>query len=346
MHTTLVTMHDIRHIVKSVGTDALMRQMIHALEVAFRCYDPATTQVPSRSGFSYDEPHVGLLEWMPVLTHGQTATIKMVGYHPHNPEQHELPTILSSVGTYDVRTGQLTAVMDGTFLTALRTGAASGLAAAYLAHPDSQTMGIIGAGAQAITQLHAVATACNLRQVYVYDTDSAAAISFARRAEFLNLPIQVVRQDQIERLVAESDVLCTATSTAVGSPPVFDDTAVKPWLHINAIGSDFPGKTELPEALVRRALVCPDFLEQALVEGECQRLDEDSIGPTLHEIVKSPERYTDYRDALTVFDSTGWALEDSVAAELLLNHARRLGLGQKVHIQHTPVDPLNPYDFA
>ncbi len=346
MQTMLLTVHDIRQIVAAMGIQTLMREMINALENAFRCYDPLTTQVPARAGFSYDQPFTGLLEWMPVLVHGQTVTVKMVGYHPHNPDQHELPTILSSIGTYDVRTGQLLALMDGTFLTALRTGAASGLAASYLAHPDSRVMGIVGAGAQAVTQLHAVAELFAIQKVCIYDVDKSATASFMNRTRFLGIPVQVMADDQLDELVRSADILCTATSTAIGSPPVFADTVTKPWLHINAIGSDFPGKTELPLTLVERAIVHPDFTEQALKEGESQRLVVDALGPPLYEVVQAPDKYAAERERLTIFDSTGWALEDAVAAELLLSHARRLQLGQTLHIQHTSTDPLNPYDFS
>ncbi len=191
MKTTLLTVEDIRRIVKSVGIHALMKEMIGALETCFRDYDPSVNEIPARSGFSYAEPNPGLLEWMPILTRSETATIKVVGYHPHNPNLHELPTIISTVSVYDVQTGQLTGLLDGVFLTALRTGAASALASLYLASPDSRVVGLIGAGAQAITQLHALATVFDLERVLVFDVDPAISRSFAHRARFLNLPNRI-----------------------------------------------------------------------------------------------------------------------------------------------------------
>ncbi len=346
MKTTLLTVEDIRRIVKSVGIHALMKEMIGVLETCFRDYDPSVNEIPARSGFSYAEPNPGLLEWMPILTRSETATIKVVGYHPHNPNLHELPTIISTVSVYDVQTGQLTGLLDGVFLTALRTGAASALASLYLASPDSRVVGLIGAGAQAITQLHALATVFDLERVLVFDVDPAISRSFAHRARFLNLPIEFVNADARDRLVAEVDILCTATSTPVDAEPVLCDTETQPWLHINAIGSDFPGKTELPRSLLQRAFVCPDFPQQALVEGESQQLRPEQVGPPLYEIIQKPELYSHHRQTLTVFDSTGWALEDAAAAQLLLNYARQLGLGEEVYLQHAPADPHNPYDFV
>jgi ornithine cyclodeaminase/alanine dehydrogenase-like protein (mu-crystallin family) len=113
---------------------------------------------------------------------------------------------------------------------------------------------IIGAGAQAVTQLHTVAELFDIRKVCIYDVDKSATASFVNRTRFLNIPIQVMSDDHLDELVGTADILCTATSTAVESPPVFTDTPTKPWLHINVIGSDFPGKTELPLPLVKRAV--------------------------------------------------------------------------------------------
>lgn len=342
MNTTLLTVADIRHVIAEVGLDTLMRQMIDGLEVAFREYTPETFVIPTRAGFHYEQPYPGLLEWMPSLRSGEAATIKVVGYHPHNPTHHEIPTILSSIGVYDTRTGLLAGLLDGTFLTALRTGAASAVASRYLGSSDSRTMGLIGLGAQAVTQLHALATVFSFDRVLAFDIDADASRSFAHRTAFLGLPVEIVPREQV---VAEADILCTSTSVPVGCGPVFNDVETKPWLHINAVGSDFPGKTELPYALLRRAYVCPDFPEQAQTEGESQQLPPDQIGAALYDIVQNPGPYAQYQQSLTVFDSTGWALEDAVAAKLMLDHAQRLGVGSVIGLQHVPTDPLNPYDF-
>jgi ornithine cyclodeaminase/alanine dehydrogenase-like protein (mu-crystallin family) len=346
VHTTLLTIDDIRQLVRSVGIQTLMRSMIAALEAAFIAYDETTTVVPPRSGFSYDEPYSGLIEWMPALRRGGTVTLKLVGYHPHNPHQHELPTIVSSIGVYDVSTGLLRGMMDGTFLTALRTGAVSAIASRYLARSDSHTVAIVGAGAQAVTQLHALSTVFEVRHVSVYDVDASVSESFARRVAFLDIPVTVASEAELPNLVATADILVTATSTPLGSPPVIPDTPTNDWLHINAIGSDFPGKTEIPLGLLRRAFVVPDFPEQARAEGECQQLAPDDIGPALHVVMKNADDYADKREQLTVFDSTGWALADAVAAQFLLDLAHVRGVGRAVNLQHVPVDPHNPYDFS
>ena len=132
----------------------------------------------------------------------------------------------------------------------------------------------------------------------------------------------------------------------MGGGPVFVNGGEQPWLHINAVGSDFPGKTELPLELLRQAFVCPDFQDQAVVEGECQQLPPDEIGKDLASIAQDPKAYAKYRDQLTVFDSTGWAVEDLTAMELLLGYAKELQLGHYLEIESISSDPMNPYDFS
>ena len=114
-------------------------------------------------------------------------------------------------------------------------------------------------------------------------------------------------------------------------------------VHVNAVGSDFPGKTELPRALLERSLVCPDARGQAVLEGECQVLQSADIGPELPELVGRAQHYSRFRECATVFDSTGWALEDHVVTDLLLRHGERLGLGTPMQLEARLSDPRDPY---
>ena len=136
-----------------------------------------------------------------------------------------------------------------------------------------------------------------------------------------------------------------ATSVAPGSDPVVPDVDHRPWLHINAVGADHPGKLELPVSLLRRAVVIPDLLEQCVVEGESQQLDQGQLGPTMPDLIRDRAQHEHWRTGLTVFDSTGWALEDLVVAEMMLDHAERLDEGLEFDLQPTPRDPYDPYEF-
>ncbi len=346
MRTTILSVDDIRQIVQHVGLDALMDQLIGQLEEALREYDEQTDIIPSRDGFQYERPGAGLLEWMPAMRVGQRATIKVVGYHPSNPKRRDLPTILSTVGVYDVTNGHLLALADATFLTALRTGAVSAVASRLMARADSAVVGLIGCGAQAVTQLHALSRIFPIEKVLLFDTDPAACDSFGQRICFMDRSGIQLQACSVQQLVGEADIVCTATSVGVGSGPVFQDAACKPWLHVNAVGSDLAGKTELPLSLLERSFVCPDCRDQAEREGECQQLQASQIGPDLVQVIKNKQQFAVTQLNSSVFDSTGWALEDQVAMRMLMDYARQLGLGMPIQIESVSTDPKNPYAFT
>lgn len=345
METLVLSRRDIRQLVDRVGLDTLMDELIDVLGTALKKFDDTRTLATPRGGFHYQEPDPGLLEWMPALEVGKQVMIKLVGYHPTNPRSRGLPTILSTLCVFETDSGRLAAVMDGTFVTALRTGAASALASQVLARSDSSTLGLIGCGAQAVSQLHALSRVLPLEAVLFYDVDPDATASFSDRVSFVRDGTLTLLPTSLDHLVRSSDIICTATSTEVGAGPVFEEEGCRPWLHVNAVGSDMPGKFEIPRSLLERSLVCPDFRAQAVSEGECQQLNESEIGPDLVEIVKRRDLYEVERNATTVFDSTGWAVEDQVGMGVILEHAVEYGLGTRIQIEGISGDPRNPYGF-
>ncbi len=345
METTVLSARDVGRIVQRIGLDVLMDELIAGIAQALAEHDPSICVTPPRNGFHYkEERSLGLIEWMPAMRARQQVTVKMVGYHPHNPQRWNIPTILSTVSVFDVATGHLMGVADATFLTAMRTGAASAIASRALARADSRCLGLIGAGAQACTQLHALSRTFDIDHVLIHDVDASAMRSFASRVSCLNLDLRVEAAD-LGTLVQRSDILCTATSVNAGAGPVFADEDLRPWLHINAVGADFPGKVEIPLSVLRRAFVCPDFLDQALKEGECQQLSAADIHATLVDVARDPSAYEAHRESLSVFDSTGWALEDEIAATLMLRYAEEMGIGQRVALESISPDPKDPYGF-
>jgi ornithine cyclodeaminase/alanine dehydrogenase-like protein (mu-crystallin family) len=341
----ILTVDDICKIVQAIGLDALMDDMIKGIYNTLEHFNADKVQLISRDGFHYHIPDFGLIEWMPVHKDAQ-VTLKMVGYHPYNPQKNYLPTILSTIATYDTCTGHLLGLADATFLTALRTGAASAVASQILASPQSTQIGFIGCGAQAVTQLHALSRVFDIEKVWLFDCQMETAHSFPQRANFLDTGFQVVDAKHLPELLNNVDILCTCTSEKPGHGPVFEPSAYQNHLHINAVGSDFPGKTELPLSLLEKSKVVPDFIPQAIKEGECQQLDEAQIGVDLVELVQNADHYRDWQTQLTVFDSTGWALEDDVAIRLLLDLAHELKRGTQVQLECISHDPKNPYQFV
>ena len=343
MKSLVLKSDDVRALVSDAGLDYLLDRTIDRLRFGLRQARGGGFEAPKRAGFHYRQPAVGLLEWMPGKD-AESTTVKVVGYHPHNPSS-SLPTILSVVAAFDTSTGALTALADGTFLTALRTGAASAIATDVLAREDCRTLGLIGCGAQAVAQLHALARVRPIDSVLIFDVDKRVEASFEQRIEPLGLQVRVGRPP-LEQVVENSDILCTCTSVAPGEGPVFESGPRRPWLHVNAVGSDFPGKVETPSVLLERAFICADFPEQCLLEGECQQVKPSAIAVDLAELSSEPSQFHCRREELTVFDSTGWSLEDHFALDVLVTEAKRRGLGTEMEIDSSSAaDPHNPYAF-
>ena len=345
--TLVLSSFDIQEVLGHFGVDWIMMTLVERLRIAINNYNPQKLSIPVRNGFHYEKPERGLIEWMPLYhqdDQGGKILIKVVGYHPSNPGKFNLPTIVSTISEYDTNSGHLCALIDGVLATAIRTGAASAVASKLMAKPTSSIFGLIGCGTQAVTQLHAISRCFKIERVFFYDIDPNALSSFEKRCSTLNLDIDFVSTN-IEEVVKNSDILCTASSIDIGAGPLFSTIETKAHLHINAVGSDFPGKVEIPLELLHKCFVCPDFIEQAIIEGECQQLEQKEIGAGLVEVVQNSHKYAYLQNERTVFDSTGWALEDKVVLDLLLDCASELGLGQELEIEHRPADTKNPYDF-
>ncbi|WP_244184053.1 ornithine cyclodeaminase family protein [Streptomyces cellostaticus] len=329
-------------IVELCGRDVFADLVIDRLHRALA--EKSKGVAPARAGFSRCHGDTGSIEWMPYHVPGDCMTLKTVSYTPFRTTKRQyLPVISATLTRFDDETGRLTAMCDARLLTAIRTGAASAVASRLLARPESRVLGLVGAGAQAVTQAHALSRVFPLEQILVHDIEASHAASFADRVRFLDLQ---VRPAGLAELVATADIICTATTVGVGEGPVLSADGLQPHAHINAVGADLVGKTELPLPLLRAALVVPDHLDQARHEGECQQLSEPEIGPRLSAVCSHPERWAPYRHRTTVFDSTGHALEDHVALDVLLQLAAETGVGERMLMEHLPDDALDPYTFA
>ncbi|MEM7276168.1 MAG: ornithine cyclodeaminase family protein [Actinomycetota bacterium] len=344
--TICLDVEDLAVVIESVGLDRFVDDLIGALRSGFVGFDPMKVQHLPRAGFSYRTPGMGLVEWMPAMTHGDQVAIKTVGYHPDNPQTVGLPSVLATTSLYDTATGRLVAVCEGTLLTALRTGAASAVMTDALVRPGPITLGVVGCGAQAVTQIHAISRVRSIERLVVADIDPEVSASLADR-----LPTgaydpgpEVVDVLGFTDVVPDLDVLCTATSVEVDGGPVVDLRGARPALHVNAVGSDFPGKVELPVEFCRNAVVIPDDRAQCQLEGESQQLTPEEVGPDLVAVLTEPA-HRELVNQRTVFDSTGWSYEDLIAASLFLSRARALGRGTVVRLQHVPNDPYDPLEI-
>lgn len=348
LSTLCLDVHDLTAVMNAVGVERFIDELIAELRDAFIAYDQTEVQHLTRDGFSYVAPEMGLVEWMPAMAVGDLVAIKTVGYHPENPVHRRLPSVLATTAVYDTNTGRLVAVCEATMLTALRTGAASAVMTDALTPPGPITLGVVGCGAQAVTQILAISRIRPIARLVVADTDPAVAASLADRlpAGVLGPGVKpsVVRVGELGMRASEFDVICTCTSVEVEKGPVVELAGAKPSLHVNAVGSDFPGKIELPIDYLRGAVVIPDDLAQCLAEGESQQLAPEEVGPGMVAVLTDPA-HRELVNQRTVFDSTGWSYEDLIAARMFMKHATRLGLGTPVALQHQPEDPYNPLEL-
>ncbi len=300
-------------------------ELLDAIETAYRDVAAGRDQSPIRS-------HVGLghgsLLLMPgVRAGGEGASVKLVTIMPGNAGLG-LPTIHAIVAWFDAGTGQPLALLDGAMVTAMRTGAASGVATRLLARTDASVLGVIGAGGQAEWQIRAVLAARSIRRVVVYAPDVRRREHFAVRMTDAT-GVETIAVESAEAAVREADVLCCAT-TSVG--PVFDAEWIRAGTHVNGIGAFRLDMVELPPELFARAsVVAIDSREATMVEaGDVVAAVERGLvsEAELLEIGTFERGWAERRDpqAITVFKSVGLAIQDVAATELIV---RRMGLTQE-----------------
>lgn len=306
-----------------------MPTAIEAMRQAFAALSSGDAVVPLRLAL---ETPGGVALFMPghIRTSGATAA-KVVTVHPGNAER-DLPVIHAVVLVLEAETGRLLALMDGTRLTALRTGAAGGLAADALARPDASVVALFGSGVQARTQLEAVRCVRPVEEVRIVSRHLASARSLAEEQD--GVAARVVA-DPAEAL-AGADVIITATDSPT---PVFDGTLVEPGAHVTGVGSYTPSMREVDTTLVRRARVFVDQRAAALAEaGDLAgpiadgEVDEGIIVGELGEVVVGTVPGRTSHDDITFFKSVGNAVQDVAVAARVLELAEREGRGVLVDL--------------
>jgi len=257
--------------------------------------------------------------------------IKTVSVFPDNVARG-IPTINAQVLLIDPETGEVLSMMDGGIITAIRTGAASGLATEILSCPDSENLGVFGAGVQAKTQIEAVLEVRKIRQVKIFDTNPENARKLAGEmsdTDFYSCQFQAVESQEI--VVKSSDIIVTATTSET---PVFDGNLLNPGTHINAIGSFKPGIREVDDVTVRRSRIFLDSISHALKEtGDLiipisnGIISENDIQGDLGSLVagKNPGRIN--AEEITLFKAVGMAVEDVAVAQRIYKKAEKSNLG-------------------
>lgn len=265
----------------------------------------------------------------------QALGLKVVSVFREN-QARGLPTITSLVTLLDPETGRPMAIMDGGYLTALRTGAVSGAATDLLARPESNVLTVIGTGAQAVTQMAAVCSVRPIERVWVVARSSESGERFlaAVAADWPELAGLVTITHDVSRAVSEADIICTATSSAT---PVFEDAEVTAGTHINGVGSFTPQMQEVPAETVARSTVVVDQLEPALEEAgdlivplEAGLITIEHLRRELGHLVIGDVAGRTSSDDVTFFKSVGNAVQDLVTARAAYDAALKQDVGQDV----------------
>jgi ornithine cyclodeaminase/alanine dehydrogenase len=314
MKTRVLTQSDVRDLLD-------MEQAVEAVERAFAAHGRGETLMPVKVYLELPQFH-GDFRAMPAYLEG-SAGVKWVNSHPENPSRHGLPSVLGMYILSDPETAVPLAVMDATWLTAVRTGAAAGVATRYLGPRQVDRVGFVGTGVQARTLYSALRVVCGEFEVVASDRDPEAAVRFSSEVGG--------RTGSVEE-ASSCDVVCTATPS---HRPVVRREWVRSGALVNAMGADAHGKQELDPRLLRDGKIVVDDWEQACASGEVNvplasgDLTSREIHAALGEIVAG-EKSGREGDEITVFDSTGLAVQDVALARLVFDRAKERDAGSEV----------------
>ena len=332
--TTLLSTRDIAHIVAAHGLPAVFRRLVAELETDFRRW-PEFDKVARVASHSQQ----GVIELMPVAD-ARHYSFKYVNGHPGN-HRFGLPTVMAFGVLADVATGRPTLLSELTLTTAIRTAATSVMAAKLLARPSSRTMALIGNGAQSEFQALAFHHLLGITTLRVFDTDPRATAKLV--AHLYPVPgLRVVVCNSTAEAVRGADIVTTVTADKRNAT-ILTPEMIEPGMHINGVGGDCPGKTELHPGVLAAAQVFVEYEPQSRVEGDVQQMPADFAVTELWRVLtgQAPGR----RDAagVTVFDSVGFALEDYAALRLMGALAAELGLGEEIDLIPQMADPKDLY---
>jgi ornithine cyclodeaminase/alanine dehydrogenase len=298
-----------------------MEGVIDTVEGAFGEYAEGNVVLPPRSTIMIPK-YNGSISFMPsYLKESEAQATKIISIYPDNPEKG-LPTTIAWIIVNDPETGLIDAFMDATHITAMRTGAITGVAARYLAPDDATTAAVFGAGVQGRTQLWAACTVRPIDRAYVYDLDPRAMESFSRDMED-KLGIEVTPSESGKEACRDADIVLTATTS---SKPVIKYEWLKEKVHISAIGAFYPDWRELDTATVAESKLVIDDYEGIMIEAgdilipiKEGAITEDHIYAELKELVSGKKKGRTPEDKITVFKSVGIAIQDSSVAKLILS---------------------------
>jgi len=313
-----------------------MKDAINAVQEAFKEFARGTVKMPVRLSVSVED-YKGVMLTMPAYIGGAFDVLgqKVVTVYPENQERQKLPTILATVQLFDPKSGRCIALLDGTIITAMRTGAVGGVATRYLATKDSRSVGVFGAGIQGETQLEAVAEERSIEVVRVYDPVEQRKIQYCKdMSRKLGLDVRAA-SEPVQAVRGSNIIICASTART----PVFKGEWLESGVHINAIGSYTPDTRELDTVTITRSKVVVDSREAALKEagdliipiGE-RAISSQNIWAELGDIILGKKEGRTSDQEITLFKSVGLALQDVSTAAVAYRKAIEQHKGTEVAI--------------
>jgi len=311
-----------------------MEETINEVEKAFKNLSLGKVIMPIRSNIPLKK-YSGIIYYMPAyIEENDALAVKVVSVHSEN-YKYNLPTTQATILLNEAKTGRLLAIMEGGYITAMRTGAASGVATKYLAKRNAKTAGIFGAGIQARTQLWALTKVRDLEKAYVYDVKRDVMEKYAEEMS-RKLGIDIKPVTDPKKLVEESEIICTATTSKT---PVFNGEWLIEGTHINGIGAHTPDARELDTITIKRSKVVVDSYEACLKEaGELiipineGEITKDKIYAELGEIVAGLKSGRVNDKEITLFKSVGLAIQDAATALKVYEKALENKVGREVKL--------------
>lgn len=322
--------------IAETGVEAIVRGMVGYLEKDFSRW-PQFDKIPRVASHSRE----GVIELMPT-SDGETYSFKYVNGHPSNPAAgFQTVTAFGMLAT--VSNGYPTMLSEMTLLTALRTAATSALAARILARKDSKVMGMIGAGTQSEFQALAFREMLGISSLRIWDTDPAALDKFIRNVAPLGFDI--VRATDARDAIRGADIVTTCTADKTNATILTADM-VEPGMHLNAIGGDCPGKTELDPEILRHGDVFVEFPPQTRIEGEIQQLEADSPITELWKVITDQATGRTSAEQITIFDSVGFAIADFSALRYLHDAVEGTPFYEEIDLIAEPSDPKDLFSLV
>ncbi|GAB3122027.1 ornithine cyclodeaminase [Glaciibacter psychrotolerans] len=334
--TRFVDVHNMVRWVADFGPERIMREMVAYLESDFMRWErfDKVPRVATHTPF-------GVIELMPTSDY-ETYGFKYVNGHPSNPARG-FQTVTAFGVLADVHNGYPTFLSEMTVLTALRTAATSAMVAKALARPDSETLALIGAGSQAEFQALAFRANLGIRSVRIWDTDPDAMAKFLRNVTPLGIDVTIATS--AADAVAGADIITTCTADKTQATILTADL-VRPGVHINAIGGDCPGKTELDPAILDLGTVFVEYPPQTRIEGEIQQKASDFAVTEFWEVLAGRSAGRTDAAQITIFDSVGFAIEDFSALRYVRDAIDGTDYYVDIDLVANPDDPKNLFGLV